>query len=326
MPFDDIAGQERPKAVLRRTIEKGRVPHAFLFHGIRGIGKFETALVFAAALNCAGPGGDACGSCPSCVKMKAGNHPDVFVFRPDGAFIRLAAIRELQHQIQFRPYEGKRKVFLLDEAERMNEPAANALLKTLEEPLSGNVLILVSSRPYRLPRTVFSRCQPLRFDPLPEERIALFLEETHSAGPEEARIVAASSGGSMERALEALREDHRSGRKAVVERIASCMEKKDPLDLFALPALFGETRPEVSGILQEIEGWCRDMLVFKEQGPAALLTCPDLAGWTARASRLLTGKDILNAVAAVRKARESIEQNANRQLTLESMLFKLVTL
>lgn len=326
MPFDDIVGQENQKAVLRRSIEKDRVSHAYLFHGIRGIGKFETALVFAAALNCGRPGGDACGSCPSCVKMKAGNHPDIFVFRPEGAFIRMAAIRELQHHIQFRPYEGKRRVFVLDEAERMNEPAANALLKTLEEPFSGNVLILVCSRPHRLPRTVFSRCQPLRFDPLPEDRIALFLEKKGSAGHEEARIAAASSGGSLERALETLREDQRSERRAVVERIASCLEKKDPLDLFSLPVLFGETRPEISAILQEIECWYRDLLVFKEQGPSALLTCPDLTDQTARSSRLLTGETILEAIGAVRGARESIEQNANRQLTLESMLFKLVSL
>jgi len=326
MSFNDILGQEKQKIILRRSMERDRVSHAYLFHGIRGIGKFETSRAFAMALNCRNLPGDACGTCSSCRKIKEKNHPDVMEIRPDGAFIKMAAIRELQHQIQFRPYEGKRKVFLLDDAERMNDPAANALLKTLEEPNPGNVLILISSHPYRLPRTIPSRCQPLRFDPLPDRSISVFLMERHSLDSARADLVAAAAGGSLEKALEMLREEYHSRKNVLIDRFASCLDGKDPLDLFSLPAVFGENRLEIAGKLQILETWYRDMLITREGKSSDGLIHPDLAGKTESLSRKLSGEDIIASILAIRRAREAIEQNANRQLTLESMLFKLVAI
>jgi len=278
------------------------------------------------ALNCEILSGDACDTCPSCRKIKEGNHPDVMEIKPDGAFIKMAAIRELQHQIQFSPYEGKRKVFLLDEAERMNDPSANALLKTLEEPNPGNVLILVSARPYRLPRTIPSRCQPLRFDPLPDESISSFLTERFPLDPFRAGLIAAASGGSLEKALEMLREEYHARKNALIDRFASCLEGKDPLDFFSLPAVFGENRLEIAGKLQILETWYRDMLITREGGSSGALIHPDLAEKTETLSRRLPGKGLIASIQAIRRAREAIEQNANRQLTLESMLFKLVAI
>ncbi len=326
MSFKDILGQEKQKSVLSRSLERDRISHAYLFHGIRGIGKFETARVFARALNCLTLTGDACDGCSSCRKSMAGNHADITEIRPDGAFIKMAAIRELQHQIQFRPYEGKRRVFLIDEAERMNGPSANALLKTLEEPGPGNVLILVSSSPHGLPRTIPSRCQPLRFDPLGDDKISAFLASRHAIDSARADLIAAASGGSLEKALEMLQEGYHTRKNDLIARIAACLERKDPADFFSLPVLFGENRQEIIGKLHILETWYRDMLVTREKGPPGTLIHPDLADETESMSLKFSTRSILSAIDAVRRAREAVEQNGNRQLTLESMLFKLVAI
>ncbi|MEA3470707.1 MAG: DNA polymerase III subunit delta', partial [Thermodesulfobacteriota bacterium] len=202
MSFSDIYGQERQKAVLKSAMERGRVSHAYLFHGMKGVGKKTTAEIFAKALNCEEEGFDSCDSCSSCVKMDHGNHPDFVLIEPEGFFIKIEAVRGLQGQIKFRPFEGKKRVFVIADAERMNSPAANALLKTLEEPTSSNILILISSRPHELPRTVVSRCQRLRFNPLSRDVISTFLRDSYSVDEEAARLIASSSGGSIGRALE----------------------------------------------------------------------------------------------------------------------------
>ena len=182
MSFDCVYGQEKQTAILRRALTAARVPHAYLFYGMRGIGKQTVARQFAKALNCKKGNGVACEQCPSCLKITNGNHPDVVTIVPEGIFIKITHVREMQNQIKFKPFEGEKRVFIVVDAERMNEPAANALLKTLEEPSPANVLILVTSRPFQLPETILSRCQKLRFDPIRKETIVSFFGREGSIG------------------------------------------------------------------------------------------------------------------------------------------------
>ena len=178
MSFSAIYGQEGPIAVLRNAIGNKRVPHAFLFYGAEGIGKRTTALVFAKALNCKESGTDPCDACTSCRKIDSGNHPDLLLIKPEGQFIKVADIKELQERLRFRPLEGAKRVVIIDDAERMNITSANSLLKTLEEPSPTNVFVLVSSRPHLLPMTILSRCHRLRFNPVQRDVIAAFLEKS----------------------------------------------------------------------------------------------------------------------------------------------------
>lgn len=266
MSFKDILGQEKQKSVLSRSLERDRISHAYLFHGIRGIGKFETARVFARALNCLTLTGDACDGCSSCRKSMAGNHADITEIRPDGAFIKMAAIRELQHQIQFRPYEGKRRVFLIDEAERMNGPSANALLKTLEEPGPGNVLILVSSSPHGLPGPSPPGASPCASIPSGMTKSPPFSRAAMPSTPP-GRI---SSPPLPEAAW---KRPWKCSRKAITPEKRSYRQdcrlpgaERSCRFLF-LPVLFGENRQEIIGKLHILETWYRDMLVTREKGP-----------------------------------------------------------
>lgn len=323
MSFSDIYGQERQKAVLKSAMERGRVSHAYLFHGMKGVGKKTTAEIFAKALNCEEEGFDSCDSCSSCVKMDHGNHPDFVLIEPEGFFIKIEAVRGLQGQIKFRPFEGKKRVFVIADAERMNSPAANALLKTLEEPTSSNILILISSRPHELPRTVVSRCQRLRFNPLSRDVISTFLRDSYSVDEEAARLIASSSGGSIGRALEMKEEAYLSFKNGVIERISDSKASKDPLEFLSFVDYLGDDRKKVLEKLDIMKSWYRDILVYKETDDVDGLIHRDIVDTTRKRSREMSGVDILHNIKVIKEAYSAIEQNANRQLTLEAMMFKL---
>ena len=202
MSFGDIVGHKKQLVQLQNSLMQERMPHAFLFHGPEGVGKKTTALTLAKAMNCLSQRPDSCDACSSCRKAEQGNHLDIIVLAPEGQFIKIQAIRDLQERLKFKPREGKKRICIIDAAERMNEAAANALLKTLEEPPPANLIILVSARPLQLPPTILSRCRQLRFNPLAEEKEATFLQQRLTLDYSTARLLAASSGGSIARAIE----------------------------------------------------------------------------------------------------------------------------
>jgi len=323
MSFNDIYGQERQKAVLKSSMERGRVSHAYLFHGMRGVGKKTTAETFARALNCREEGFDSCDRCSSCVKMDHGNHPDFILIEPEGFFIKIETVRTLQAQIKFRPFEGEKRVFVIVDAERMNGPAANALLKTLEEPTASNILILISSRPHDLPRTVVSRCQKLRFNPLDRDVIAAFLIDRYSLDEAVARLIAASSGGSIGRALEMKEDSYLSFKNEVIERISDSKASKDPLAFLSFVDFLGDDRKKILEKLDIMRSWYRDILVYKETDTVDGLIHRDIVDRTRKGSREMSGADILQNIGVIKEAYGAIERNANRQLTLEAMMFKL---
>ncbi len=319
MPFRDISGHERPISILRRALASGRLSHAYLFRGMEGIGKRAVADVFARALHCTALEDDACGACPSCRKIDSGNHPDFVTIGPTGPFIRISEIRMLQDQMGFRPLEGKRRVFLLLEADRMNEPAANALLKTLEEPSPGNHLILVTSRPHRLPSTILSRCQHLRFNPLQTEAITLFLRQKKGFPPEQAATLASSAGGSIGRALEMSGEDDLRIRNAVLETLAGALQNRTTPPQTLLAAL-GKEREEVVRRLEMVRLCLRDLLVWKETGSRDLLLYGDRLDLIGPLSESLSGRELIARLKSVDNTLRAVEQNANRPLALEAML------
>ncbi|MEI8011976.1 MAG: DNA polymerase III subunit delta' [Candidatus Omnitrophota bacterium] len=181
----------------------GRLGHAYLFMGPRGIGKHETALALASRINClkAGLGGTAC-DCASCRKITAGNHPDIFVVEkaPDKAFITIDQMRWITERLGFRALEGRVKCAIVRDADLVNEAAANALLKTLEEPSADTVLILTSALPQALPATLRSRCQAVRFPALANDVLAQCLKSRYDMPSDDAAALAAFGQGSPGRA------------------------------------------------------------------------------------------------------------------------------
>lgn len=166
MPFKDIIGQGRAVNMLIGAMRMGRVASSYLFQGESGIGKRLTALNFVKALNCLKSVNDACGECISCKKLDAGTHPDFIAVEPEDGQIKVEKIRALEEMLSLKSYEAKVKAVIVDDADMMNASAANAFLKTLEEPPPQSLIVLISSSPDRLPETVRSRCLRINFTPL----------------------------------------------------------------------------------------------------------------------------------------------------------------
>ncbi|MFQ6108631.1 MAG: DNA polymerase III subunit delta', partial [Candidatus Aminicenantales bacterium] len=188
MAFKDVLGNDRQKKILRRALRKGRIPNSLLFCGLDGVGKRSTALVLAKAMNCEKSSDDACEACPSCRAISRGVFPDVMVVSPEKNVIKIDQMRILKQTAYLKPMTGKKRFFIVTEAEKMNDEASNSLLKILEEPPHFSHIILISSNPDMLKPTIKSRCQTLHFQPISKEDIEKILLEK-GFGKEKAKII-----------------------------------------------------------------------------------------------------------------------------------------
>ena len=227
MPWQSIRGHDRVVEELRANLRHGRLPHAFLFVGPEGIGKRTFALALARALLCERNDPDAldpCGRCESCVYCDAGTHPDVYIVsKPaDKHELPIQVIRALCDDLSLKPVRGARKFAIVDDADDLNEEAANAFLKTLEEPPPGAVLILIGTSVEVQLQTVVSRCQVVRFDPLPAEDVgAILLERGVARDPDDAARLAALGDGSVRRALGLADPNLERFRRDLIDELAS---------------------------------------------------------------------------------------------------------
>jgi DNA polymerase-3 subunit delta' len=209
MPFRDIIGHRRILALLARSVAHASLPPSLIFAGPPGVGKRRTALAVAQALNCLAPRVsseleiDACGVCAACTRIERGVHPDVLLIEPgDSGAIKIERVRDAVDRAAYRPFEGRRRAVIIDEADALVAQAQNALLKTLEEPPPASVFMLVTARPDVLLPTVRSRCPQLPFRPLPAQDIAAALV-ARGQNDTDAWAVAATANGSLGQALAA---------------------------------------------------------------------------------------------------------------------------
>ncbi len=199
-----MIGHPKIRALLAHAVARRRVPQTLLFAGPEGVGKHTMAVALAQALNCtAATDGVACGTCRNCERIAKGQFSDVIeVDNGDTASISIKAVRDrVLALVGYRPFEGQRRVFIIDPADALGLPAQDALLKTLEEPPPSAVLILISSYPDSLRPTVLSRCRRVRFGALTEAEVAEVLREVEGMDPASARARAALAGGSVSHAL-----------------------------------------------------------------------------------------------------------------------------
>ena len=324
MSFRNVFGHEKQIEMLQKNLSQGRISHAYLFSGIPAVGKRTLALEFAKAVNCqkADTLLDACGQCISCRKIEHGSHPDYFSVEADGQFIRIDAVRQIQEQMKFKPLEAKYRIFIIDNADRMNEQAANALLKTLEEPSTVNLIMLITNRPYSLPETIISRCRHIRFKPLSNDIVARFLSGRPGIQDQKASLLASLSGGSIGRALALNDEEAIACREKTLE-VLSGAQNSAPFSLIALASFLAQNKAEIRTGLDIIASCFRDALVLKETGKTQALINQDKSSLIRALSARLSGEKILRNIRLVEKAEETIEQNGNKSLTLETMAFKL---
>jgi len=224
MSFDRLIGHARAVHLIQAMVARDRLPHALLITGPAGVGKTTLAISIAQAVNCerAQPGEGPCGSCRSCDKIRRDIHPDVVKLEPEGRrrIVRIEHIRELRSKVALRPFEGRTKVFLIREADRMEDPAANALLKTLEEPPPDSLIILTAPEEMDLLPTIVSRCLRLGLAPLTLETIEDWLESARGIVGLQARFMALLSGGCLGRVIDLDPEAVWDKRQDLIKRLA----------------------------------------------------------------------------------------------------------
>src|SRR5687767_4432648 len=204
MAFREVIGHRRLLTLLSRAIQRQSLTPSLILSGPEGVGKRLTAISIAQELNCLSPvDGTACGTCTVCRRIARGAHPDVMTIEPgESGSIKIDPVRDAIEGANYRPFEGRRRVTIIEPADALVIQAQNALLKTLEEPLPASVFVLVTSRPDTLLPTVRSRCAHLRFGRLQVVEVASVLERTQGYSHDDALTAAAASDGSVRRALD----------------------------------------------------------------------------------------------------------------------------
>ena len=317
-----IVGQAAAVALLQRAIAADRLAHAYAFVGPSGVGRRLTAVAFAQAALCAAQG---CGTCATCRRVAAGQHPDCQVIaptpprdNPKGApMIRIEEVRELQRMAALAPHETSRKVFVLDDADRMTLPTAQALLKTLEEPPPRTQLVMIIANPRALPPTLLSRCQRVRFGPLATDDAARLLEE-RGVPAEASQLLARLAQGRPGLALGLDLDATRSRRDA-----ALALAAEPPARLGAALDRAPTDRATVAAYLELYWAWYRDALCLAAGGSAALLVNADQEPALRALAARVPAPALAAALARVKAAWVALEGNANPRLALETALLGL---
>ena len=363
--FDSILGHRRPIRILATSLRRETIAQAYLFQGEEGIGKRTVAMIFAKALlcpsDCVGAGFEPSHtdiqpppqiispphsfsgphpirlprgkgrekSCESCLRFERGTHPDRTEIRPEGAAIKIGQIRAIQDGITFPPLMGKRRVYLFDDADRLNLEAANALLKTLEEPPSHAVLILVAHRPHLLPETLRSRCQKVLFVPPSPEELERWLIEKKGCTPEEAQRRVVLAGGKSGEAM-TLSEEGAAEKAIRLARLTSPEAISSLPDLFSVAEEFGRDIETFQLALLHLSRWLRDRRIegaLDEQGSGAPTSSdPNRLGTPVigRESEQTTREESIDRLFdLIQKVHGVLHRNINRQLALEVILLEL---
>lgn len=343
--FKNLTGNQRVKETLRRMIAAGRVPGALLFVGEEGVGKKQFALELAKALNCRAPqDAEACERCPSCVRVAQltlpaaddndanlkiiwTSHPDVGLVRPSGRNIRVPQMRELEREANFRPYEGTARVFIIEDADKLNEASSNALLKTLEEPPATSHLVLLTSRPASLLPTIRSRCQVIRFSPLTPDEIEAHLlrDKQRKLSTADARLLAHVARGSIGRALQNELEDYRQRRELMLEVLNALAIQNDRARLLraAEEMTDAKRKDEYEPRLDLLETLIHDAWTLVLDASGKQLVNQDIAAQLKKIAAQLSSPRAARWLSQIETHRRGLEVNINRKVATDALFLAM---
>jgi DNA polymerase-3 subunit delta' len=344
--FSSLIGNDEVKESLRHLLASGRVPGSLLFTGEEGIGKKLFALELAKAMNCRHRVGvEACDDCSSCKRISRSTfppfgkddddkerliwseHADVAMARAYKNIIRVPVMRELEREANFRPFEGAARIFIVEDADTMNDHAANALLKTLEEPQPTTHLILTTSNPTALLATIRSRCQMIRFAPIPREAIETFLIEEKKFPAADAELLSRTSGGSLGRALGTDIDTYRERRDSMLEVLTALALTGDRVQLLrAAEALAAaKDRDEYERRLDALEGLIRDAWALRLGRPDGTIVNSDLLKTLKAVAAELKSEQAGSWLKQIEELRGALEVNLNRKIASDALLLTMAS-
>lgn len=333
MSFANLVGNERNKNILQRLLLGGRVGATLLFAGPEGIGKRQFALTLAKAFNCQQPVIDAaqgrydcCDLCPVCRRIDAGEYGDVVTIRPDGQFIKIAQTRQLATEIYFRPQEGRQRFFVIDEADRLREEAANSLLKTLEEPPPTSTIILLSAKPNALLQTIRSRAQRLSFAPLPAAEMEAYLTAHYRRPLADTLLLARLTEGRIGRATAIDLSVYRQERNVLVNLLELLARGDNRYRLLKAAEYLGKKeREEFEQELDLLTRLLRDIFLLAAGSSREAIVNVDLADKLEQLAVNTGTQKLIIWAERFAELRASLRFNVNRQLATEALLLDLST-
>lgn len=341
--FDSLLGNDHLKEVLRRMLKNERVPHSMLFAGEKGIGKKQFALELAKASVCQNPqNSESCERCQACrraavfafpkfddrdahKKIIFSEHPDIGQIIPYNKNILVDAVRDLETEANFRPYEGKARFLLIDDADKMNDAASNALLKTLEEPASTSYIFLISSRPDALLPTILSRCQTLRFAPIPAPKIEKHLLDSKQIAPADAETLSRVSAGSIGRALSIDLEKFRAQRDAMLKVLESLIVKKDRATLLQTSEEMNDAKNKdvYDSSLEILESLINDVWKLALGAGEENLVNIDVKNRLAAFAENVDAKRLASWLKEIETMRENLSVNLNRKIATDALFMQM---
>ncbi|MEP7211552.1 MAG: DNA polymerase III subunit [Acidobacteriota bacterium] len=336
--FETLIGNEPVKSFISKLLQTGRFPNAILFAGPSGVGKRAFALETAKAFVCSGGG---CGECAAC--RRAGRltipkpdkrddfkevtfteHPDVGMVVPFNRNILVDAIRNLETEAHFRPYEAQARVFIVDNADKMNDAASNALLKTLEEPATTSYLILVTSRPDSLLQTIRSRCQTIRFAPVAANEIERHLIDSGKFAADDAAFAARLSGGSVAKAIGTDVEKMRAARDAMLGVIENVLTKRVAAALQTAERMNdAKNKDDFEENLGVLEGLIRDAWLLRNGADSSSLTNADISVRLQTISSGANSATLAAWLSEIELMREHFVVNINRKIATDACFVEM---
>ena len=322
MDFNNIIGHEKQIESLKRAIDKENISHSYLFEGEEGLGKKKLALAFSKTLLCKEEGNQPCNICSSCVKFDAESHPDFKIISPEKGLINVKQIEELIKSVSTSPFEGRRKVFLIDDADTMNLTGMNRLLKTLEEPPKFMNIILVTSSSSKLLPTIVSRCQIIKFYPVDNSKVVNFLVDKYDYDLARARLIADFTKGSMGKSIELSNSESFFQKRDELIKIIDSIIKGDKTKALSSMGLFNDSKEDIAELLDIMMYWFRDLSFYKELGESSLILNKDKFEILSSQSFIDLNK-INDIIYRIEETKVNIKGNVNFGLSIETMLLNI---
>lgn len=313
--LDQLLGQPYASRALSSSLEAGRSASAYLFYGPTGCGKKTAANALAQALFCLVKPGVGCGECSACKRVAGNKHPDYLVLGPEGTTFKVEQVRELLKEASMRPFEAPRRVMVLDKVELMKDEGFNALLKSLEEPNPSMVFVLITSSRSRILPTIASRCQALRFGPLPEKVLSGLLMSRKGLDEKAARTLAGLSGGSF-RIAERLSGETGAELKEMAESFLEAAAIRSSVSLLNWAHMAAAEKKRLDQILDLLSAYLRELWVVKTGLPKGL----QILAESPKHGGGLSPQRLQDLMLAVSRAQGQIKRNANLPLVLENMV------
>ena len=323
--FTDIIGQEQLKEHLQNAIAMNKVSHAYLINGERSSGKEFAAKVFAAALQCEKGGTGPCGECHSCIQEKSGNQPDIiFVSHDKPNTIGVEDIRtQINNDIGIKPYSSPRKIYIMNEGEKMTVQAQNALLKTLEEPPEYAVILILTTNVDALLPTILSRCVVLNMKPVPDHKVKKYLMEELQIPDYKANICVAFARGNIGKAKMLASSEEFEKVKEEAVTLVKYINDMDISEVVKAIKKISEYQFDVTDYLDILSVWYRDVLLFKVTKDANSLIFKNEIQYIRKVADRSTYEGIETIVKALQQAKRRLEANVNFDLTMELLLLTI---